>query len=90
MSFITNGFASANSEHLDMVMNAICCILHLVWLATKAALPPIVGRRWVGEDRVGKKGRAELGDGVAASVVAGKDAIDPLGIPPMVWCGWEG
>jgi hypothetical protein len=32
----------------------------------------------VGEDRVGKKGRAELGDGVAASVVACKGAIEPF------------
>jgi hypothetical protein len=40
--------------------------------------------------RVGKKGWAKLGDGIVASVVAGKGAIDPTGIPPMVWCGWEG
>jgi hypothetical protein len=40
--------------------------------------------------RVGKKGWAELGNGFAASVVAGKGAIDPSGIPPMVQCGWEG
>ncbi len=45
--------------------------------APKAALPPIVGRGWMGEDRVGKKGWAELGDGFAASVVAGEGAIDP-------------
>ncbi len=44
----------------------------------------------VGENQIGKKGWAELGDGVAASVVAGKGAINPSGIPPMVWCGWEG
>ena len=31
----------------------------------------------MGEDQVSKKGRAELGDGVAASVVADKGAIDP-------------
>jgi hypothetical protein len=44
----------------------------------------------VGEDRVGKKGWAELGNGVAAFVVAGKGAIDPYepscghvwGLPP--------
>jgi hypothetical protein len=60
------------------------------WPAAEAALPPIVGRGWVGEDQVGKKGWAELGDSVAASVVAGKGAIYPSGIPPMVWCGWEG
>jgi hypothetical protein len=60
------------------------------WPAAKVALPPIIGRGWVGEDRVGKKGWAELGNGVAASVVAGKGAIDPSGIPPMVRCGWEG
>ena len=58
--------------------------------AAEAALPPIVGRGWVGEDQVGKKGRAKLGDGVAASVVAGEGAINPSGIPPMVRCGWEG
>jgi hypothetical protein len=57
--------------------------------AAKAALPPIIGRGWVGEDRVGKKGWAELGNGIAASVVAGEGAIDPSGIPPMIWCGWE-
>jgi len=58
--------------------------------AAEAALPPIVGRGWVGEDRVGKKGWAELGDGFAASVVAGEGAIDPYerscgrvwGLPP--------
>ncbi len=44
----------------------------------------------MGEDQVGKKGRAELGNGVAASVVAGEGAIDPYeqlygrvwGLPP--------
>ncbi len=54
------------------------------------ALPPIVGRGWVGEDRVSKKGRAKLGDGVAASVLAGEGAINPYkrlcgrvwGLPP--------
>ncbi len=58
--------------------------------AAKAALPPIVGRGWVGEDRVGKKGWAELSDGFAASLVAGEGAIDPYkrscghvwGLPP--------
>jgi hypothetical protein len=45
--------------------------------ANGIVLPPIVGRGWVGEDQVGKKGRAELGDGIAAAVVAGKGAIDP-------------
>ncbi len=58
--------------------------------AAKAALPPIVGRGWVGEDQVSKKGRVKLGNGVDASVVASEGAIDPLGIPPMVRCGWEG
>ncbi len=38
----------------------------------------------MGEDQVGKKGRAELGNGVTASVVAGKGAINPSGIPPMM------
>ncbi len=32
----------------------------------------------MGEDRVGKKGWAELGDGVAASVVACEGAIEPF------------
>jgi hypothetical protein len=45
--------------------------------ATKAALPPIVGRGWVGEDQVGKKGRAKLGDCLVAPEVMGKAAIDP-------------
>ncbi len=45
--------------------------------AAEAALPPIVGRGWVGEDRVGKEGWAKLGDGFPASVVAGKGAINP-------------
>jgi hypothetical protein len=90
MSSITHGFASANPGHLDMV-NAIRCILRFkARLATEAVPPPIVGRGWVGEDRVGKKGRAELGDCIAAFVVAGEGAINPSGIPPMVWCGWEG
>ena len=43
----------------------------------------------MGEDRVGKKGWAELGDGFAASVVAGEGAIGPL-LPSLQWCGWEG
>ena len=32
----------------------------------------------MGEDQVGKNGRAKLGDGVAASVVAGEGAINPF------------
>jgi hypothetical protein len=32
----------------------------------------------VGEDQVGKKGWAELGDGLVAPEVMGKGAIDPL------------
>jgi hypothetical protein len=87
---ITHGFASTNPGRLDTV-NAKRCSLHSkARHAAKAALPPIVGRGWVGEDQVGKKGQAELGNGVATSVVAGKGAINPLGIPPMVRCGWEG
>ena len=58
--------------------------------AAEAAVPPIVGRGWVGEDRVGKEGGAELGNGFVASVVAGKGPIDPYeqscgcvwGLPP--------
>jgi hypothetical protein len=41
-------------------------------------LPPIVGRGWVGEDQVCKKGWVELGNGVATSVVAGEGAINPF------------
>ncbi len=90
MSSITHGFASANPGNLDMV-NAKRCLLHSkARLAAKASLPPIVGRGWVEEEQVSKKGRVELGNGVAASVVAGKGAINFLGIPPMVQCGWGG
>jgi hypothetical protein len=90
MFAITHGFASANPGHLDMV-NAKCCCLHSkAWHAAKAAFPLTVGRGWVGEDQAGKKGQAELSNGVATSVVVGEGAINPLGIPPMVWCGWEG
>jgi hypothetical protein len=74
----------ANAKHWQLRARA------KTWHADKAALPSIVGRGWVGEDRVGKKGWAKLSNGIAASVVAGKGAIDPLGIPPMVHCGWEG
>ncbi len=56
--------------------------------AAVAPPPVVVGRE--GVDQVGNEGQAELGNGIAASVVAGKGAIDPSGIPPMVWCGWEG
>jgi hypothetical protein len=45
--------------------------------AAEVVLPPIVGRGWVGEDRVGEKGWAELGDGLAAPEVTGEGAIDP-------------
>ncbi len=59
-------------------------------LAAKAVLPPIIGIGWVGEDRVGKEGGAELGDGFVASVVADEGAINPYeqscgrvrGLPP--------
>jgi hypothetical protein len=90
MLAITHGFVSANSGHLDMVNAKRSWLRSKAWHVAEAALPPIFGRGWVGEDRVGKKGRAELGDGIAASVVAGEGAINSLGIPPMVWCGWEG
>ena len=51
--------------------NAKRCILRdKARRAAEAALPPIIGRGWVGEDRVGKEGGAELGDGFVASVVA--------------------
>jgi hypothetical protein len=90
MFTITHRFASANPGHLDMVNAKHCLPRSNARHAAKTALPPIIGRRWVGEDQVGKKGRAKLGDGIAASVVAGEGAINPLGIPPMVWCGQEG
>ena len=45
--------------------------------AAGAALPPIVGRGWVGEDQVGKKGWAELSDGLVTPEVTGKGAINP-------------
>jgi hypothetical protein len=44
--------------------------------ADDVALPPIVGG-WEGDDQVSEKGRAELGDGLAALVVMGKGAIVP-------------
>jgi hypothetical protein len=50
--------------------------------AAEATLPPIVGREWVGEDPVSQEGWAKLGDGFAASVVAGEGAIDPYAQPP--------
>ena len=43
-----------------------------------------------GENRAGNEGLAELGDGIAAPVVAGEGAIDPADLPPIRWCGWEG
>ena len=92
MASITHGFSSANPGYLDMA-NAKRWLLRVrakTRHAAKAVLPPIVGRGWVGEDRVSKKGRAELGNGVAAFVVASEGVINPSGIPPMVWCGWEG
>jgi hypothetical protein len=61
-----------------MATNAKRCIPRdKAWHAAKVALPPIVGRGWVGGDRVGQEGWAKLGNGFAASVVAGKGAIDP-------------
>jgi hypothetical protein len=39
--------------------------------------PPIVGRGWVGEDQVGEKGWAKLGDGLVAPEVTGEGAINP-------------
>jgi hypothetical protein len=55
-----------------------------------AVAPPPVVVGGEGVDQAGDEGQAELVNGVAASVVAGKGAINLLGIPPMVWCGWEG
>jgi hypothetical protein len=41
--------------------------------ANEVGLPPL----WVGEDRVSKKGWAELGDGLVAPEVMDEGAIDP-------------
>ena len=87
---IPHGFLSANPGSVDMANAKRWRLRGKARPAAKAALPPIVGRGWVGEDQVGKKGQAKLGNGVAASVVADEGAIDPLGIPPMVRCVWEG
>jgi hypothetical protein len=45
--------------------------------AAEAALPPIIGRGWVGEDQVSKKEWAKLGDGLVAPEKTGKGAINP-------------
>ncbi len=74
---ITHGFLSANPGSVDMANAKRWRLRGKARPAAKAAPPPIVGRGWVGEDRVRKKGWAELGDGVAASVVAGEGAINP-------------
>jgi hypothetical protein len=57
-------------------------------LAAKVALPPIVGG-WEGDDQVGQKGQAELGDDLAAPVVTGKGTIvpwQPCGVAPVGGC----
>ncbi len=87
---ITHGFLPANPGSVDMANAKRLRLQGKARPAAEAALPPIIGRGWVGEDQVGKKGWAKLGNGIAASVVASEGAINPLGIPPMVWCGWEG
>ena len=47
--------------------------------------------RWEGVDRAGGEGRAKLGNGIAAPVVASEGAINPADLPPIIiWCGWEG
>jgi hypothetical protein len=59
------------------------------WCSAALAPPPVVvGGE--GVDQAGNERQAKLGDGVAAYVVAGKGAIDPAELPPMVWCGWKG
>ena len=45
---------------------------------------------WEGVDRAGGEQQADLGDGIAASVVAGEGAIDPADLSPIGWCGREG
>jgi hypothetical protein len=78
MFFITHGCSSANPGYLDMASAKCCQLRSKARRAANAVLPPIVRRGWVGEDQVGKKGWAKLGDGIAASVVACKGAIEPF------------
>jgi hypothetical protein len=84
-------------QHLDMLWMGICVHPYVAVLgeADEGAiepleLPPMVRFGWEGVDRAGGEGRAELGNGIAAPVVAGKGAIDPAEFPPMQWCGWQG
>ena len=53
-------------------------------------LPPMVRFGWEGVDQAGGERQAELGNGIAAPVVAGEGVIDPADLPPIRWCGWEG
>ncbi len=55
-----------------------------------AVAPPPVVVGGEGVDQAGNEGRAERSNGVATPGVADKGAINPLGLPPMVQCGWEG
>jgi hypothetical protein len=55
-----------------------------------AVAPPPVVVSGEGVDQIGREARTKLGDGVAASLVAGEGAIDPLWLPPMLRGGWEG
>ena len=41
-------------------------------------------------DQIHPEGLAKLIDGVDAPVLAGKGAIDPLWLPPVLRDGWEG
>ena len=90
---ITHGL-SANFGRVDMANAKRCIPRDKARRTAKAMLPPIVGRGWVGEDRVGKEGGAELGNGFVASMVAGEGAIDPYerscgrvwGLPPPHAC----
>ena len=38
---------------------------------------------WEGVDQAGGEQRAELGNGIAAPVVAGEGAINPADLPPI-------
>ncbi len=61
----------------------------VAWCSAAVAPPPVVvGGE--GVDQAGNDGQSKLSDGIAASVVSGKDAINPVELPPMDLCGWEG
>jgi hypothetical protein len=68
-------------QTLEPLVNSMACRL--------GSAPPLVDG-WEGDDQVNQKGRAELGDGLAAPVVTGKGAIvpwQPCGVAPVGGCG---